>query len=94
MQILAIVLRDHHREPYRAPSCDPAPIEVFCNCTEDTPAAGAPFGQTVLLAAGASIGASIVGTLWCVTGCIKDEPVKPNRSRRRGGGVLSGTDSR
>ena len=93
MQILAIVLREHHREPFR--SCrDPAPIEVFCNCTEATPIAEASVNQGLLIVAGTFIGGGVVGTCWCLVGVIRHEPAKPTGSRRRGGGVLSIGDSR
>ena len=52
VQILAIVLREHHRDPFR--SCrEPAPIEVVCNCTEATPTAVASVSPGVLVGAGA-----------------------------------------
>ena len=88
MQILAIVLREHHRDPFR--SCrEPAPIEVVCNCTEATPTAVASVSPGVLVGAGASIGAAIVGTCWWIAGCLRYEPAKSPGGRRRGGGVLS-----
>ena len=94
VQLLAIVLRDQHRESYpvQTPPLTSS-LEVSCNCSEISPSASVSNPAIVISGfLGFVIGGVFATAVWALK-TRRHEPTEPSRSRRRGGGVLSGPSS-